>query len=69
VFTHLKQFKKTQDYILANRRVWLIIVWLIRDFLAWMFIHKPLREKTKDITIKKLTRENPTMTAKFKELF
>jgi sodium/proline symporter len=28
--------------------IWLIIAWLIGDFMAWMFIHKPLREKTEE---------------------
>ena len=39
-------------YAYGLSAVWLIIAWLIGDFFAWMFVHKPLREKTEllDVT-------------------
>ena len=33
-------------YAYGVSAIWLIITWLIGDFLAWTYVHKPLREKT-----------------------
>tara|TARA_A100001015_G_scaffold11208_1_gene13402 strand:+ start:668 stop:2080 length:1413 start_codon:yes stop_codon:yes gene_type:complete len=36
-------------YLNGISAIWLIIAWLIGDFLAWFFIYTPLREKTEKL--------------------
>ncbi len=36
-------------YLYGLSAIWLIIAWLIGDFLAWLFVHTPLREKTEEL--------------------
>lgn len=31
--------------------IWLILAWLIGDISSWLFIHKPLREKTESLNV------------------